>query len=107
MDLAGLAVLYGDSGACVIDKQFLAGVVLLAECEFLSSAPFAVQLAESRITVSIGLGLFVLAPDQFQGEVLVGFQLLADGRKVRRGMASAAGRAGSFAEQKLIQLAVG
>ena len=59
MDFAGLAVLNGDGRAGVIDEQFFAGVVLLAQGELLSAAPLAVQIAESRIAVSIGLRLFV------------------------------------------------
>ena len=59
VDFARLAVVDGNGGAGIVDKQFLAGGVLLAECEFLSAAPLLVTLAlhdpnHHALTIDIG-----------------------------------------------------
>lgn len=105
MDLAGLAVLNRDGGAGVIDEQFLTGVVLLPKGELLGVTPLAVQVAEPRISVPLGLRLLVLAPDQLEREVPVGLQLLMDAGEVWRGVASPAGWGRSLAEQEFLQSA--
>jgi hypothetical protein len=101
-DLAGLAVVNGDSGAGVVDEELLARSMLLAEGKFVGAVPLAVQIAEAAITVAAGLGLFVLPPDQLQGKVFMLFQFLVDGVEVGRGVNAAAGWCGALTEQEFV-----
>src|SRR5436190_24166580 len=58
-----------DSGSRPIDKQFLAGLVFLAQHHVLLPAPALKQLTETRIAIAVRVGLPVLLPEQLLGQV--------------------------------------
>src|ERR1700693_2903625 len=61
-----------------IDKHLLAGLVLLPENHVELRTPPLVQLAESRVAITVRLGLPVFLPQQLQSHVLTAPQLLVD-----------------------------
>src|SRR6476646_3039081 len=71
-----------------VDEHLLAGLVLLPEHDVLCPAPALVQLAESAVAVSIRLAFAILFPEQLQGDMLVGLQLLANGAEIDAAMSN-------------------
>ena len=47
-------------------------------------APALIQFAETAVAVALGVGVAVLFPEQLQGDVAVGAELLVDGGEVGR-----------------------
>lgn len=92
--LAGGGVDDGDLVAGVIDEDFFAGAVVLAQDHVEVPRPGAVLLAEPAVAWAVGVLLDELLPEQLQGDVLVGLQFLVDFREVRLGFGRlrAAGR---------------
>src|SRR5271154_4744161 len=72
-----------DGGSRPIDKQFLAGLMFLAEHYILLPSPALKQLAETGIAVAVRVGLPVLLPEQLLGQVLMHLPLLVKLGKIR------------------------
>ena len=70
-------------GAGIIDEHLLAGAVLLSQHHILSLQPTAVQLAEATVVISIRVLVAILLPEQLQGDVLIGLQLVSEAGVVR------------------------
>src|SRR5436190_11267109 len=73
-----------DSGSRPIDKQFLAGLVFLAQHHVLLPAPALKQLTETRIAIAVRVGLPVLLPEQLLGQVSMHLPLLVKLGKIRQ-----------------------
>ena len=84
-DLTGCSVHDRYGLPAVVDEEFFAGTVLLAHgpIEFLS--PLAVELAVLAVLVAVRNALFVLLPQQHQGQVLVFGKFIMQGLLVGRG----------------------
>jgi hypothetical protein len=78
--------------------------MLLAQRDLLRPAPLAVQIAEPTVAVAAPVRLFVLLPDQLQGQVLVALEFSVDGGEIGRRMNAPAGRSGPLTEQQFLQL---
>jgi hypothetical protein len=74
----------GDLVARPIDKQLLAGAMLLAHHYVPLAFPLLVVVAELTVAVAVGMRRCVLFPQQLQGDVLVFLKLFVDVRKVRK-----------------------
>src|SRR5579871_805949 len=72
-----------DGCSCPIDKQLLAGLVLLPQYHVLFPAPPLVQLAETGVAVAVGVGLPVLFPEQLLGQVCMTLALQVKIGKIR------------------------
>src|SRR5436190_20216097 len=72
-----------DSGSRPIDKQFLAGLVVLAQHHVLLPAPALKQLAETGIAIAVRVGLPVLLPKQLLAQVSIYLPLLVKLGKIR------------------------
>ncbi len=62
--------------AAVIDKELVAGAVLLAHGTIQGLAPLPVEFAELTVLVAGWFPLFVLLPQQHEGEVFVAAQFI-------------------------------
>ena len=81
---AGDAVVNRNRRSGPIDEGFLAGLVLLPHHYVELLAPALIQFAETAVAVALGVGVAVLFPEQLQGDVAVGAELLVDGGEVGR-----------------------
>src|SRR5215212_1830607 len=75
---AGGRIVNRDRVAGVVDEEFLACAMLVAEHDILSLEPTAVQAAVAAVAVAVRLPPAVFLPEQLQREVLVGLQLTPD-----------------------------
>ena len=87
-----------------LDKELLARLVREAHDHVHPAAPPAVELAELAVGVPVGVGLFVLDPEEHQGDVRAA-ELEMDLRPVRE-RPGACGRGRGTAEQQPLQCAV-
>lgn len=74
--MAGRRIDYADRVARVIDKGFFTGPVILPQHYIQMPGPFAILLAVPTVVGSVGMLLDELLPEQLQGDVFVGLQLL-------------------------------
>src|SRR5205823_148083 len=81
--LAGYGVVNGNGGPGIVDKQFLAGTVFVPQHNLLAPQPAPVEIAVPAVTIALRVLFAVLLPEQLQGHVLIGLQLLADRGVVR------------------------
>ena len=83
-DLAGGGVLHRDGLPGVVNEQFLAGPVLLAQHHLLFSEPAPVEFAEAAVAIAVGMIGAVFFPEQLQSQVFMLLELGADRDPVRR-----------------------
>jgi hypothetical protein len=81
--LARAGVMDGNSGPGIVDKQFLAGPVFVPQHNLPAPQPAAVEIAVSAVTIAVGAMLTVLFPEQLQGYVLIGLQLVENRGVIR------------------------
>jgi len=84
-DLTGALVMKRNGVTGPVHEHLFAGAVLLAQHHILVAAPAIIQLAETAVTIAIGLGFAILFPDQLQGEMFMRLQLPAHFAKIRQG----------------------
>jgi hypothetical protein len=92
--------------AGIIDKQLVAADVGLPHRHRQSRCPAAVQLAEARIAIPLGVALDVLVPQHRQGDVLA-LELAVDLSPIGLGMTSMALLGAGCREQRGLQRGVG
>jgi hypothetical protein len=92
--------------AGVIDKQLVAADMGLPHRDRQSRRPTAVQLAEARIAIPLGIPLDVLVPQHRQGDVLA-FELAVNLSPIGLGTAPMAVLGAGCREQRRPQRAVG
>ena len=83
--LAGLGIHNRNGRTGMIDKQLLAGPVLLSQGQVQLAGPAVVKLTEAAVLVTVGMGLLVLLPQQLEGQVAVASQFLMERGKVGQG----------------------
>ena len=93
----------GNGVAGVIDKELLAGLVLVAEDDVQLAAPAAVEFAEAAVTVAVGVVLAVLLPEQLQRDVTMGLEFLVKALKLRCGTVGFVDAARRVPEKRLFQ----
>ena len=53
--------------AGIIDEEFFAGTVFLAETDVELLGPLAIEFTELAVLVSVGVGFFIFVPEELKG----------------------------------------
>ena len=104
--VAALRVVNGDRGPGVIHEHLLAGAMLLPQHQVEFPQPPPVEIAEAAIGIAVRVALTSLLPDQLQGKVLVGLQVLVDLLPIRLRVFAPDGENGPLRKQRLLDLLV-
>ncbi len=81
--LASVGVMDGNGGSGIVDKQFLAGPVFVPQHNLPAPQPASVEIAVPAVTIAVRALFAVLFPEQLQGHVLIGLQLVENRGVVR------------------------
>src|SRR5712671_3399769 len=73
----------GNGRSGIVDKQFLAGPVFVPQHNLLAPQPASVEVAVPAVTIALRALFAVLFPEQLQGHVLIGLQLVENRGVVR------------------------